>query len=142
MSNESRQRSRVLCKRSKELNLSALKVINKLFQQSCTNMNKCHCNFGWMGLDCSGESTVTSTTPATVIITQDPSIKMERKETPYGKRDTPYFKAFLKVLSYMTMVTLLANIFFYEIECFAINVQLKNYLQNRKIKINSAPSQW
>lgn len=48
-------------------------------------MNKCHCNFGWAGTDCSGESTITSTYPAIVTVTQDPSIKMERKETPYGE---------------------------------------------------------
>lgn len=49
-------------------------------------MNKCHCNFEWTGTECSTESTVTSTIPAVITITQDPSIKMERKETPYGKK--------------------------------------------------------
>lgn len=59
--------------------------LSTLILQVCTNMNKCHCNFEWTGNDCSSESTITSTTPAVITITQDPSIKMERKETPYGK---------------------------------------------------------
>ena len=57
-------------------------------------MNKCHCNFGWTGTDCSVESTVTSTVPAIITVTQDPAIKMERKETPYGK---PYNKNFIHI---------------------------------------------
>jgi hypothetical protein len=53
--------------------------------QACTNMNKCHCYFGWAGESCFAESTFTTTTTTVATITQDPTIKMERKETPYGK---------------------------------------------------------
>jgi hypothetical protein len=46
-------------------------------------MNKCHCNFGWVGTDCSTPSYVTTTIPSITTAAAD-QIKMERKETPYG----------------------------------------------------------
>lgn len=56
--------------------------------QVCTNMNKCYCNSGWAGPECSQETAITTTENSIVTITQDPSIKMERKETPYGELTT------------------------------------------------------
>ncbi|KAG5678287.1 hypothetical protein PVAND_007974 [Polypedilum vanderplanki] len=49
---------------------------------ACTNTNKCHCNFGWIGNDCSTPSYATTTIPSLTTVASG-EIKMERKETPY-----------------------------------------------------------
>uniref|UniRef100_A0ABD2VXS6 Uncharacterized protein n=1 Tax=Trichogramma kaykai TaxID=54128 RepID=A0ABD2VXS6_9HYME len=52
----------------------------------CSNINKCHCDHGWSGPDCSLQQELpTQTTVSSVGITFSPSSKnkMEKKETPY-----------------------------------------------------------
>ncbi|XP_070509632.1 disintegrin and metalloproteinase domain-containing protein 12 isoform X4 [Chironomus tepperi] len=50
----------------------------------CTNTNKCHCEFGWAGTDCSTALAITTTiASATTPVPDSGVIKMERKETPY-----------------------------------------------------------
>ncbi|CAO1336972.1 unnamed protein product [Diamesa tonsa] len=49
----------------------------------CTNANKCYCHSGWSGTECSLEVEKTPTEPPPIVHTQDPAIKMEKKETRY-----------------------------------------------------------
>lgn len=55
--------------------------------QVCTNANKCFCNLGWSGTDCSIQVDISTTNAPVVVFTQDSSIKMEKKETPYGEQE-------------------------------------------------------
>lgn len=62
-------------------------LLNPTFSpQVCTNANKCFCNLGWAGLDCSTKVDITTTVASvSTQATQDSAIKMEKKETPYGR---------------------------------------------------------
>lgn len=51
----------------------------------CTNINKCYCDFGYGGPDCSIQIPMTAPPPTDHAPTPDNTIKMEKKETPYGK---------------------------------------------------------
>lgn len=54
--------------------------------QVCTNVNKCFCNPGWSGTDCSiVQSIPTPSTTSTLEPVNKPDNKMVKKETPYGK---------------------------------------------------------
>ncbi|XP_055390177.1 disintegrin and metalloproteinase domain-containing protein unc-71 isoform X3 [Condylostylus longicornis] len=54
-------------------------------QGVCTNTNRCHCDIGWTGHDCSQPAPVTTTLPAPPNVgpTMDSKIEMKKKETPY-----------------------------------------------------------
>ncbi|XP_073834320.1 disintegrin and metalloproteinase domain-containing protein mind-meld isoform X4 [Musca autumnalis] len=49
----------------------------------CTNTNKCFCDMGWGGFDCSLIVLLTTPLPTEALPTQENTIKMEKKETPY-----------------------------------------------------------
>lgn len=54
--------------------------------QFCTNANRCFCDMGWGGPDCSTVVLLTTPMPTEALPTPENTIKMEKKETPYGKR--------------------------------------------------------
>ena len=54
-------------------------------KQVCTNTNKCFCDLAFTGPDCSIPVPVTIPPPTDASPTADNTIKMEKKETPYGK---------------------------------------------------------
>lgn len=54
-------------------------------------MNRCFCNLGYTGPDCSIEVPVTTQAPTDPAPAHDSSIKMEKKETPYGKNTNNFF---------------------------------------------------
>ncbi|XP_030378642.1 uncharacterized protein LOC115627181 [Scaptodrosophila lebanonensis] len=49
----------------------------------CTNSNRCFCDMGWGGVDCSSVVLLTTSLPTEAIPTSESTIKMEKKETPY-----------------------------------------------------------
>ncbi|XP_037932465.1 uncharacterized protein LOC119667246 [Teleopsis dalmanni] len=49
----------------------------------CTNTNRCFCDMGWGGIDCSLVVLLTTPLPTEALPTQENTIKMEKKETPY-----------------------------------------------------------
>ncbi|XP_046802620.1 uncharacterized protein LOC111677536 isoform X5 [Lucilia cuprina] len=49
----------------------------------CTNTNKCFCDMGWGGIDCSLIVLLTTPLPTEALPTPENTIKMEKKETPY-----------------------------------------------------------
>lgn len=51
----------------------------------CTNMNRCFCDVGFAGPDCAIVVPITTPAPTEAAPTADNTIKMEKKETPYGK---------------------------------------------------------
>lgn len=53
--------------------------------QVCTNTNRCFCDFGFTGPDCSIALPVTTPAPTEAGPTQDNEIKTEKKETRYGE---------------------------------------------------------
>lgn len=56
--------------------------------QVCTNTNRCFCEFGFTGPDCSIPVPTTIAPPTELTpTTEKESIKMEKKETPYGRPD-------------------------------------------------------
>lgn len=58
--------------------------------QFCTNLNKCHCELGWGGPDCSLQVEVApppASTRAPETTQSDLSKIMQKKETPYGRYD-------------------------------------------------------
>lgn len=58
-----------------------------LVHQVCTNANRCYCNPGFGGPDCSTQVAYATVTemPTTTTTKFDLSSKMTQKETPYGK---------------------------------------------------------
>lgn len=52
----------------------------------CTNTNRCFCDIGFAGPDCAIVVPVTTVAPTEPPPTADNTIKMEKKETPYGKQ--------------------------------------------------------
>lgn len=48
-------------------------------------MNRCHCELGFAGPDCAIVVPITTAAPTEAPITPENTIKMEKKETPYGK---------------------------------------------------------
>lgn len=54
--------------------------------QVCTNINRCYCDIGFAGPDCAIVVPITTPAPTEPAPTADNTIKMEKKETPYGKR--------------------------------------------------------
>lgn len=56
--------------------------------QVCTNVNRCHCDVGFGGPDCALVVPVTTPLPTDAQPTADNTIKMEKKETNYGKRSS------------------------------------------------------
>lgn len=65
----------------------ALMLFHNISFQVCTNVNRCFCNVGFTGPDCSIEVPITTYAPTDPPPTHDSSIKMEKKETPYGKKE-------------------------------------------------------
>lgn len=61
--------------------------ITEKLLQVCTNINRCFCDFGFTGPDCSIPVPSTTAAPTLSAPTSDNTIKMEKKETPYGKID-------------------------------------------------------
>lgn len=58
--------------------------------QTCTNVNKCYCNLGWSGADCSIQIEIVeiieaTSEPEVTIKPDDLSDQMQKKETPYGR---------------------------------------------------------
>ncbi|KAG8332747.1 Disintegrin and metalloproteinase domain-containing protein 22 [Homalodisca vitripennis] len=59
---------------------------------TCSNINKCYCNLGWSGADCSIQieiiPTLEPTNEASHVTSKndDLSDQMQKKETPYGRR--------------------------------------------------------
>ncbi|XP_020805688.1 uncharacterized protein LOC110182065 isoform X3 [Drosophila serrata] len=49
----------------------------------CTNTNRCFCDMGWGGTDCSSVVLLTTALPTEALPTPENTIKMEKKETPY-----------------------------------------------------------
>ncbi|XP_002044233.2 uncharacterized protein LOC6620021 isoform X3 [Drosophila sechellia] len=49
----------------------------------CTNTNRCFCDMGWGGNDCSSVVLLTTALPTEALPTPENTIKMEKKETPY-----------------------------------------------------------
>ncbi|XP_067640127.1 uncharacterized protein mmd isoform X7 [Eurosta solidaginis] len=49
----------------------------------CTNTNRCFCDMGWGGIDCSLVVLLTTPLPTEALPTAENTIKMEKKETPY-----------------------------------------------------------
>ncbi|XP_050332245.1 disintegrin and metalloproteinase domain-containing protein unc-71 isoform X9 [Bactrocera neohumeralis] len=49
----------------------------------CTNTNRCFCDMGWGGVDCSLVVLLTTPLPTEALPTAENTIKMEKKETPY-----------------------------------------------------------
>ncbi|XP_055911634.1 disintegrin and metalloproteinase domain-containing protein unc-71 isoform X1 [Eupeodes corollae] len=49
----------------------------------CTNTNRCFCDMGWGGMDCSLIVILTTPMPTQALPTPENTIKMEKKETPY-----------------------------------------------------------
>ncbi|XP_060665493.1 uncharacterized protein LOC132797745 isoform X8 [Drosophila nasuta] len=49
----------------------------------CTNANRCFCDMGWGGTDCSTVVLLTTPLPTEAFPTPENTIKMEKKETPY-----------------------------------------------------------
>ncbi|BFG01141.1 disintegrin and metalloproteinase domain-containing protein unc-71 [Drosophila madeirensis] len=49
----------------------------------CTNTNRCFCDMGWGGTDCSSVVLLTTAVPTEALPTPENTIKMEKKETPY-----------------------------------------------------------
>ncbi|KAL9881597.1 LOW QUALITY PROTEIN: disintegrin and metalloproteinase domain-containing protein mind-meld [Glossina fuscipes fuscipes] len=49
----------------------------------CTNTNRCFCDMGWGGIDCSLVVLLTTPLPTEALPTPENTIKMEKKETPY-----------------------------------------------------------
>lgn len=48
-------------------------------------MNRCFCDVGFAGPDCAIVVPITTPAPTEAAPTADNTIKMEKKETPYGK---------------------------------------------------------
>lgn len=72
----------------KNLNYYTNKTSNgNILTQVCTNINRCFCDFGFTGPDCSIPVPSTTAAPTLSAPTSDNTIKMEKKETPYGKLD-------------------------------------------------------
>lgn len=49
-------------------------------------MNRCYCDIGFSGPDCAIVVPITTPLPTEPQPTADNTIKMEKKETPYGKQ--------------------------------------------------------
>lgn len=49
-------------------------------------MNRCYCDLGFAGPDCAIIVPVTTSAPTESQPSADNTIKMEKKETPYGKQ--------------------------------------------------------
>lgn len=49
-------------------------------------MNRCHCDLGFAGPDCAIVVPITTSAPTEAPVTAENNIKMEKKETPYGKQ--------------------------------------------------------
>ncbi|XP_052857388.1 zinc metalloproteinase-disintegrin-like VLAIP-B isoform X8 [Drosophila gunungcola] len=69
----------------------------------CTNSNRCFCDMGWGGNDCSSVVLLTTALPTEALPTPENTIKMEKKETPYGTSDQ-------NRISTLTMVIILTVI--------------------------------
>ncbi|XP_033239028.1 disintegrin and metalloproteinase domain-containing protein unc-71 isoform X2 [Drosophila pseudoobscura] len=69
----------------------------------CTNTNRCFCDMGWGGTDCSSVVLLTTALPTEALPTPENTIKMEKKETPYGTSDQ-------NRISTLTMVIILTVI--------------------------------
>ncbi|XP_016973040.1 disintegrin and metalloproteinase domain-containing protein unc-71 isoform X5 [Drosophila rhopaloa] len=69
----------------------------------CTNSNRCFCDMGWGGNDCSAVVLLTTAVPTEAVPTSENTIKMEKKETPYGTSDQ-------NRISTLTMVIILTVI--------------------------------
>ncbi|ALC49632.1 mmd, partial [Drosophila busckii] len=69
----------------------------------CTNANRCFCDMGWGGSDCSQVVILTTPVPTEALPTPENTIKMEKKETPYGTSDQ-------NRISTLTMVIILTVI--------------------------------
>ncbi|XP_067640129.1 disintegrin and metalloproteinase domain-containing protein unc-71 isoform X9 [Eurosta solidaginis] len=69
----------------------------------CTNTNRCFCDMGWGGIDCSLVVLLTTPLPTEALPTAENTIKMEKKETPYGTSDQ-------NRISTLTMVIILTVI--------------------------------
>ncbi|KAH8361231.1 hypothetical protein KR200_007687 [Drosophila serrata] len=69
----------------------------------CTNTNRCFCDMGWGGTDCSSVVLLTTALPTEALPTPENTIKMEKKETPYGTSDK-------NRISTLTMVIILTVI--------------------------------
>ncbi|BFG01142.1 disintegrin and metalloproteinase domain-containing protein unc-71 [Drosophila madeirensis] len=69
----------------------------------CTNTNRCFCDMGWGGTDCSSVVLLTTAVPTEALPTPENTIKMEKKETPYGTSDQ-------NRISTLTMVIILTVI--------------------------------
>ncbi|XP_043067293.1 disintegrin and metalloproteinase domain-containing protein unc-71 isoform X4 [Drosophila bipectinata] len=69
----------------------------------CTNTNRCFCDMGWGGTDCNSVVLLTTAPPTEPLPTPENTIKMEKKETPYGTSDQ-------NRISTLTMVIILTVI--------------------------------
>lgn len=65
-------------------------------------MNRCFCDLGWGGMDCSLRIELTTPQPQLTTIKQslENTIKMEKKETPYGKIFVSHFLFFFSVFCF------------------------------------------
>lgn len=55
--------------------------------QYCSNMNKCYCDNGWGGSDCSLAIQVTTHSPTQMPASSNTTLSMKRNEVIYGKTD-------------------------------------------------------
>lgn len=57
--------------------------------QVCTNTNKCYCDLGWAGTDCTTTVIITTTISSYVAVTMTQDEASGKKETQYGKTFSP-----------------------------------------------------
>ncbi|TMW45919.1 hypothetical protein DOY81_009004, partial [Sarcophaga bullata] len=82
----------------------------------CTNTNKCFCDMGWGGIDCSLIVLLTTPLPTEALPTPENTIKMEKKETPYGTSDQDR----ISTLSMVIILTVIVKCVFISFATLAV----------------------